>query len=174
MQFMIRRICFLLFVSAGLAAAAENQPSDASVKQLLEVTRVHAMLDTMMAQIDSLMKQAMQQATQGQPVSPGVQSEIDKARAETMSMVKEFLTWDKLEPMYVRVYQKSFSQREIENLIAMYQTPAGQTLLTKMPLVMQNTMAEMQQVMQPIMQRIQRTQQEVSAKVQSEKAKNGS
>jgi hypothetical protein len=44
-----------------------------------------------------------------------------------------------------------------------YKSSTGQALLTKMPVVMQNTMNEMQQMMQPMMQRIGRMQQEVVA-----------
>ena len=86
-------------------------------------------------------------------------------------MIKEILDWNKLEPMYVRIYQKSFTQQEIDSLIAMYKTPAGQMALTKMPAVLQNTTAEMQQLMQPVVQRIQRLQQDVLAQIQAEKSK---
>jgi hypothetical protein len=55
----------------------------------------------------------------------------------------------------------------------MYQTPGGQTLLTKMPLVMQNTMTEMQDLMRPMMQRIQKMQQDVASEIQAEKTKKG-
>jgi hypothetical protein len=75
--------------------------------------------------------------------------------------------------MYVRIYQKSFTQGEIDGLIAFYKTSTGQALLTKMPVVMQNTMNELQQMMQPMMQRIGRMQQEVVAEIQAEKKKSG-
>jgi hypothetical protein len=75
--------------------------------------------------------------------------------------------------MYVRIYQKSFNQQEIDSLIAMYKSPAGQMLLAKMPIVLQNTMGEMQQLMQPVMQRIQRMQQDVVAQMQAERGKKG-
>jgi hypothetical protein len=55
----------------------------------------------------------------------------------------------------------------------MYKSPAGQMLLTKMPVVLQNTMGEMQQLMQPVMQRIHRMQQDVVAQMQAERAKKG-
>jgi uncharacterized protein len=90
-----------------------------------------------------------------------------------MSMFKEMLDWNKLEALYVRVYQKSFTQVEIDNLIAMYQTPGGQTLLNKMPIVLQNTMTEMQPLLQPMIERIQRMQQEVTAEIQADKSKKG-
>ena len=73
--------------------------------------------------------------------------------------------------MYVHIYQKSFSQEEVDSLIALYKTPASQMLLNKMPLALQNTVAEVQQLMQPVVQRIQRLQQDVLAEIQAEKRK---
>ena len=154
-------------------AATDAPPNEASVRQLLEVMQVHKLLDSMMGQVEGVMTQATKQATQGQPITPDVQKQIDKGRAEAMAMMKEILDWNKLEPIYVRIYQKSFTQKEIDDLIAMYKTPGGQALLNKMPIVMQNSMAEMQQMMQPIMQRIQRMQQDVAAQIQTDKAKKG-
>jgi hypothetical protein len=163
---------FFLF-AFSTAFAADQPASEASIKQLLEVSQVHKLLDSATAQMDALMKQAMQQVTQGQPVTPEVQKQIERGQSEAMSMMKEILDWNKLEPMYVRIYQKSFSEPEIDSLIAMYKSPAGQMLLTKMPVVLQNTTTEVQQLMQPVMMRIQRLQQDVLAQIQAEKAKKG-
>jgi hypothetical protein len=171
---MLRRILVIQSLLSVGALAADNPPTETSVKQLLDVMQVHKLLDATVSQMDTFMKQAMQQVTQGQQVTPEVQKSIDQGHAEAMSTLKEILDWNKLEPMYVRVYQKSFSQAEIDGLTAMYKSPAGQTLLTKMPVVMQNTMSEMQQLLQPVIQRIQRTQRDVAAKIQAEKAKNQS
>jgi uncharacterized protein len=164
-----------LFCSVGLCTilAADNPPSEASIKQLLEVGQAHKLVDTMTVQMDGYMKQIMQQATEGQHISPEIQKDIDKREAEVMSMLKELLDWNKLEPMYVRVYQKSFTQGEVDGLVAFYKTPTGQALLTKMPAVMQNTLNELQQMMQPMIQRMQRMQQDVVAEIEAQKKKNG-
>ena len=131
------------------------------------------MVDAMFAQMHAFMKQTMQQAAQGQQLSPKIQKDIEKRHNETMTSVKELLDWNKLEPMYVRVYQKSFTQQEVDGMIAFYKTPTGQAVLNKMPVVLQNTMAEVQQMMQPMIQRMQRMQQEVVAEIQAEKNKGG-
>ena len=131
------------------------------------------MVDAMFAQMDAFMKQTMQQVAQGQQLSPKIQKDIEKRHNETMAAVKELLDWNKLEPMYVRVYQKSFTQQEVDGMIAFYRTPTGQAVLNKMPVVLQNTMAEVQQMMQPMVQRMQRMQQEVVAEIQAEKNKGG-
>ena len=155
------------------AIAADAPPSEASVRQLLEASQVHKMLDTVMAQIDQMMTQMMQQVTQGQKITPEVQKQIDASRAEAQSMVKEIFNWEKMEPLYMRVYQKSFTQKEINDLIAMYHTPGATALINKMPQVMQNTMTEMQPLMQPVIERMRRAQQQVLAQIQAEKAKGG-
>lgn len=151
--------------------AADQPPTEASIKQLLEVGQAHKLTDAMMAQMDGLMKQAMQQAAQGQRLSSKIQKDIERRHAEIMGAVKEVLDWNKLEPMYVRVYQKSFSQQEVDGLLAFYKTPTGQAVLNKMPVVLQNTTTEVQQMMQPMIQRMQRMQQEVVAEIQAEKTK---
>ena len=175
--FMIRSGLFVValfcFVASPIVFAADNTPSEASIKQLLDVGQAHKLLDAMVAQMDAYMKQAMQQATQGQRITPEIQKDIERRRAEMMAAMKELIDWNKLEPMYVRIYQKSFTQGEIDGLIAFYKTSTGQALLTKMPVVMQNTMNELQQMMQPMMQRIGRMQQEVVAEIQAEKKQSG-
>lgn len=164
-----------LFCSVGLCTsfAADNPPSEASIKQLLELSQAHQLVDTMIAQMDGYMRQIMQQATQGQNITPEIQKDINKRQSEMMSMINELLDWNKLEPMYIRVYQKSFTQGEVDGLTSFYKTPTGQALLTKMPVVMQNTLNEMQQIMQPMMQRMQRMQQDVVAEIQAQKKKSG-
>jgi len=44
-------------------------PTEASVKQLLEVAQTHKLVDSVMKQMDILMLQAIAQATKGQSVS---------------------------------------------------------------------------------------------------------
>jgi hypothetical protein len=174
---MTNRIPIVIALSCSIALsiglAADNPPSEASIKQLLEVGQAHKLIDAMVAQIDAYMKQAMQQATQGRHVTPEIQKDIETRQAEMTAAMKEVLDWNKLEPMYVRIYQKSFTQGDVDGLIAFYKTPTGQALLTKMPVVMQNSMNEVQQMMQPMIQRIQRMQQEVVAELQAEKKKSG-
>ncbi len=160
-------------VASSLVIAADTPPSETSIKELLEAGRTRQLVKTMLEQMDSYMKQIMQQATQGQRVSPKIQKDIDNSQTEMMRTVREVLDWDKLEPMYVRVYQKSFTQDEVNGLIAFYKTPTGQALLTKMPAVIQNTFDEVQKLMQPMMQRMHQMQQEIVAEIQAEKKKSG-
>jgi len=178
---MIYRILTVLILSCTLGYAADpapaksgaaaSPPSEASVKQLLEATHARQLVDTMLTQMDGMMKNVMQQVTQGQPVPPQVQKIYDQSRTEVLSAMNDQFSWDKMEPMYVRVYQKSFTQAELDGILAFYKTPAGQAVINKMPVVMQNAMQEVQQMMGPMLQRIQRMQKDMMAQMQAEKGK---
>ena len=180
---MFKRITLLFLLGGSLAFAADNPapaspgpsspPSEASIKQLLEVAQARKLADSVMAQMDNLMQQAVVQAVHGRPIPPTVQKEIDQSRAEMLAMMKEVLDWNKLEPMYTRVYQKTFTQQEIDGMLAFYKTPAGQAVLGKMPAVMQNTMDEMQQLMGPVMQKVQKMQEDVVTQMKGEEKKKG-
>ena len=181
---MFKRILPVLLLCGSIAMAAENSspnspapsgpPSEASIKQLLELAQAHKLIDSVMAQMDNLMQQSIAQATKGQKIPPKVQKDIDQRRGEMIAMMKELLDWAKLEPMYVRIYQKTFSQQEVDGMIAFYKTPAGQAVIGKMPAVMQNTIEEMQQLMGPVMQKMQKMQQDVVAEMKTEgKNKDG-
>jgi hypothetical protein len=180
---MFKRILPLLLLCGSIAFAADNAsptspapsnpPSEASVKQLLEVAQARKLIDSVMAQMDNLMQQSIAQATQGQKIPPKVQKDIDTRRGEMIAMMKELLDWTKLEPMYLRVYQKTFSQQEVDGMIAFYKTPAGQAVIGKMPAVMQNTIEEMQQLMGPVMQKMQKLQQDVVAGMKPESKNKG-
>lgn len=170
---MLKRILIAFSLSCSILSAADNIPSEASIKQLFVLTEDRKLSDEMLKQMEATMKTAMQQVTQGKQVTPELQKDTEKIEARLMKFFKEELDWNKLEPFHVRVYQQSYTQQEIDGLLAFYKTPAGQALIKKQPVVLRNTMAEMQKTMGPMMQRLEQMQQEVAAKIQAEQAKKG-
>ena len=172
-EHMFKRIFLTLSLCTAAAYAADTPPSDASVKQLLEAAQARKMADSVVTHMDGLLKQAVEQATAGRQLPANVRSDIDKKQAEMMAEFKQVLDWKKLEPVYLRVYQKSFTQEEVNGMIAFYKTPAGQAVVNKMPVVMQNTMHEMQEMVGPMMERVRRMQQEIAAEIKAESGKKG-
>jgi len=75
---MVKRIAIVLALTWSIALpstfAADQRPTEASINQLLEVIQVRKFLESTMAQMDALMKQATQQVTQGQKITPEVKS----------------------------------------------------------------------------------------------------
>jgi hypothetical protein len=134
----------LIVLLFGCATAAAAPASDGSIKDLLTITQAQKILDGMRAQFDSLMNNAVQQALRGKTPSAAQQKAIDNMKNRMVAVLQGQLAWEKLEPMYLRLYRESFTEDEIGGMLAFYKTPAGQAVINKMPLLIQKTMTEIQ------------------------------
>ncbi len=142
--------------------AADPKPNEASIKQLLNLMQLHNGLDAIAAQMNKLMETAAQQASQGKPLPPVAKASVARCRADVRTLIKEGLAWEKMEPVYIEIYQNAFTQEEVDAMIAFYKTPVGQSLVVKLPVAIQNAQNQTMQMVRPIMQRIQEMQQEVA------------
>jgi uncharacterized protein len=164
--------CALLLVAVP-AIAKEAPPTEESIQQLLELTNVHQLLNEMKGQMDGFMSNAVRSAQQSQTITPERQAILDRMREKMTAAVNESLNWDNLLPMYVRIYQASLTQRELDGIIDFYQSPAGQAYTKKMPLIMQNVMSEMQAMMKPLQQKLLEIQKETTQELKDQKASQG-
>ncbi|HVK57124.1 MAG TPA: DUF2059 domain-containing protein [Burkholderiales bacterium] len=147
-------IVLLFFSATAMAAPA----SDGSIRQLLAVTQAQKLSDGMRAQFDSLINNSIQQELKGKVPTAKQQQAIANMKNRTVALMKGEFAWEKVEPMYVRLYRESFTEEEVIGMMSFYKTPAGQAVINKMPLLMQKTMVEVQKMvsgMAPQMQRIQ-------------------
>ena len=151
---------------AGPALADSSPASDESVRQLLELTDAHKLIDAAKAQVNTMVTAALQDAAQGKTLTPARQAVVERMHAKMIAMVDEMLNWDTLLPMYMRIYQESFTQDELDGMTAFYKTPAGQAVVRKMPLVMQRVLGEMQVMLKPMQEKIREIQQQTVRELQ--------
>lgn len=144
-----------VFVLAVVSTLAQAEPaSQASVERLFAVTRAEKTVEVMYAQLGQLLDSMQAQMLQGQQLTGEQQASMARLRQRIMAEIRQEMSWDKLKGISVQVYTESFSEEEIQGLIAFYEGPAGQAFLDKMPLVMQKSMALTQQRMGPMMERM--------------------
>jgi hypothetical protein len=162
----------LLAVLTFPLSAPAAPPSDQSINQLLQLTKVDQQVDSVFTQMAGLLKTSIQQATKGKPLSPDEQAILDRQQAKMTGVLKEELSWEKMKDLYVQVYRETFSQEEIDGLIAFYQTPVGQSFVSKQPELTKRTMTIMQQCMAPLLQRIQKMSEETAAELKKARTEN--
>lgn len=163
----MKRLLLSLALACSTVFAADTKPSEASIKELLTVSEAQKVVDSVMGQIDGMMKNMMDQATNGQPLTAAQQTAFGKYQTKVGALMREELTWAKFEPLYIQIYQASLTQEEVDGIVAFYKTSAGQALVKKMPMIMQKTMTAMPAIMGPIMQKIQPLAQELGAEMQA-------
>ncbi len=161
------QVVLIALLALHPAIAAETKASEASIRELMTVMESKKLIEGTMGQVDSMMQASMQHALAGQQVTPEQQKILDQMRARMLGLVKQQISWDALEPMLIDIYQKSFSEQEVQGMLDFYKSDAGKAVIAKMPLVMQHTMQAMQLRMADLMPKIQQLQQETLAQLKA-------
>jgi hypothetical protein len=145
----VKRILLAMALMASVSAFAQNTPpSEASVRELLEVTNAKSVLDGAWGQLDGLMEKAMKDAIGDKPVTEKQEKIMAAMRAETVELIRSDLSWDKMEPMYIREYSQAFSQAEIDGMLVFYKSDAGKAVTAKMPQLLQIVMQDVMTLLQ--------------------------
>jgi hypothetical protein len=150
-------VAFAVLSAQPLFAADQpaSTASAASAKELVTLMAGRKAFDAVFAQMDNYMDAAMKQAAGDRQLSPEQQKIVDDMRAKMIALVRDTLNWDSFEPKMEEIYQKSFSQSEMDGMLKFYKSPAGKAVIAKMPVVMQNTMQVMQGEMGEMMPKMQ-------------------
>jgi uncharacterized protein len=147
--------------------AGDPGASEASIRELLAATESEKLLDGMYDQIDTLMQGAMQQAMGGQQVNPEQQRIIDDMRQKMTRLYKEEMSWSAFEPMLIEIYRNTFSESEVQSMIAFYKSDGGRAVIAKMPAVLQQSMQAAQKRMGPLLPRIRQIQLETTERLRA-------
>ena len=147
-------IAILLLLLSSVLTCTAAQPTSESIDTLLTLTKTEALLDSMYGNVEQVMRQAMAQAVAGKSLSDEQRRYLEATPKRFITFMREELSWDSLKPMYIEIYRDSFTQEEIDGLIAFYQSPVGMAFVNKMPMVMQKSMTSMQARMQPMMEKM--------------------
>ena len=137
---------------APLAHAAP--PSEAQIDRLLEVMRAEQTANAVIPQVMASQQQMIAQLTQD--ADPQQREAALRAAASSLRAVESALSWDSLQPIYREIYMETFTAEDTEAMVSFYSSPAGQNLLDKMPLLMQNTMTAVQRLVIPMLQQLER------------------
>jgi len=122
-------------VIAGSPARAQENTKEAKIERILMLTKTESMMDRMLGP----MKAVSAQATAG--MTSDEQAKAQATQEKILDLMKA--AWIKLRPQYVKLYSETFSDEEIDGLLAFYQSPTGQAMIEKMPDLMAKLMALM-------------------------------
>ena len=157
MRFILILACALSFFVAtpGHAAPASRE----SVEQLFSVIDMQKTYDATFDAMQKSVNDAFLKNPQLQSLTPEQRKGFDAGMQRMYALMRDEMDWRKLKPEYEQMYVDTFSQDEIDGILAFYRTPAGRAMIEKMPVmmgkVMQLTQAHMQNLMPRVMQIMQ-------------------
>ena len=96
----------------------------------------------------------------GGPITPAQKLAVDKAAPQVTKVMQTEMGWDKMKVAYIKIYQDSLNQEEVNRLAALYKDPAYMTLMQKMVAVniksaqaIQAKLPVIQQKIEPILEK---------------------
>ena len=161
----MKKLLLAALLIATVPAYAETPPSAASIRELVTLTDVRKMMDTAYGQMDGMMAQAMKQALGDATATPAQEALIEEFKQKSVELVRTQLGWEKMEPAYLDLYAKTFSQSEVDGMLAFYKSEAGRAVLAKTPKLMTNMTQMMMVQMQSFMPALQKLVAEYQQKV---------
>jgi len=163
----------ILIVALFYSVTALAEPaSDRSIKQLLDVTHVRDISAGTLSQLNSINDNIITQALQGKTLTPEHQRSIANMKYRMLAVIQDEMAWEKLEPMYLRLYRESFTEEEIVSMLSFYKTSAGRALIRKMPVLMQNTMLEIQKTLSRLNPQLLQIREEYLTEIKAACKKN--
>lgn len=128
------------------AARADEASKRAKIEELFQLTDVERVIGQVLGQVRSM--QAAQ--TERMAMSAEGRSRAREIQDRIQAVVARSLSWDKIKPQYVALYAETFTEEEIDGMLAFYRSPAGRAMLEKMPVLMQKSGALTLQMMKEI------------------------
>jgi hypothetical protein len=126
-------VVLVALILAPMGARADDASKTAKVKELFAVMHMDHSLDRMR----SAMSQQVQATAKNAPGTEQMTPEKKKMQQEfidnSMKVVDDNFGWTVLEPAYVKLYADTYTEAELDGILAFYKSPAGQAMLTKTP-----------------------------------------
>ena len=161
----MKRTSLLLAISLALSGAfigakAQENTKTAKIEELLKLTNAEAMSQQMFGQMRAMTTRQLDTMSGSEEAKAAAAQTVDKL----MSRLQERLSWAKMKPEYVRLYDEVYSDEEITGILAFYKSAAGQALLKKMPILMTKSMEIGQRQMSDLMPELQRITRDAAEK----------
>jgi len=157
----MRRLAFFLIVLAVGPASAQDDSHLRAAKDLLAASNADQMAEQMMDAAFSQVEAPFKQMAEQLEISEEQKPIFEKFRGRLLELMKEEISWEKMEPGLAELYAKCYSEEELVELTQFYLSPIGKKFLSKMPEVMQESMRMSQAMLQDFLPKMQELQMEL-------------
>ncbi len=131
-----------------------QQDARVSAEKLLEVLQVGK-------NYDNAIQQAVEMQTEIMNKKNGSEEQLAQIHENMKSSMEKF-SWEKMKPMFIDIYAEVFTAKELDDIIAFYESPAGRKFIEKQPELMSVTMQKMQALMAEIVPDLQKRSSDIA------------
>lgn len=163
----MKRLFFLLLLSLPLSsiAHADEASKRAKIEELIQLTKLDQLLSQTSSQMTARMKQSAAQQNARHAFTPEQQKAVDLYIAQVQTITQNAVSWEKIKPMVLQVYSETYTDQELDGILAFYHSPAGQALIAKSPQLMSRTMQLVNTQITEVQPQIQKANEEFTQKM---------
>ncbi|WP_448252761.1 DUF2059 domain-containing protein [Ottowia oryzae] len=171
-RILVRRVGVAFALLGALAAHAEPA-SEAAAQELLKVSQAESMLTAARANLEQQMRDTMDSMLAQEKLDPAQREAVTRGvPARVAELISKALDWPAVEKDMVQVYRDNFTE-EVAGQIAFYRSSVGQSVLDKMPAVMQQSTALAMRRMQTVLPQMKSVIEKALAEAKVEANGNG-
>lgn len=151
MEFNMRKALIIILATLGVSttAVADTGQRD-TVEALLIASGADSTLDAVYAQFDGMFANMAEQFK----IDESERASFKKHMHEVNLMLREEMNWETLKEPMIDLYMAHYTEQELQDMLAFYQSETGQSVVKKMPEVMAASMQVTQQLMQDVYPKI--------------------
>ncbi|QKE62668.1 DUF2059 domain-containing protein [Aquipseudomonas campi] len=161
----LRLVCSALLLAVSGPVFADAASHAAQAERFLELTRADKLAVPVYAQVQQMFAQRFAQAQ----APADKQALLESYQVKADAALNRAIGWDKLEPDMIKLYTSTFSESELQELMAFYQSPIGRKVLEKMPVLAAQSVQISQSRLQAAVPEVNRLLEEMSAELDKQK-----
>ncbi len=134
-EIMHRKLLSLLAMLVLLVpfAHADEVSKRAKIEEMLTLIKIDAMMKQVINQSMAQSQQMVKGMLGDHPVSESDRKIVDDFTSKAFNLISQAFDWQKLKPAYVDLYASSYTEEEVDGILAFYKSPVGHSMLAKTP-----------------------------------------
>lgn len=141
----------LIALTLGCSVARADEASKrAKAQQLFLLLHMDRMMDQLMSGVEKQVQQITQQMPGADAATPEQKQKIADFQQRVLKLVNDKLGWKALEPDFINLYASTYTEEELDGILAFYKSPVGQKMLEKTPELMTKSTEITQQKMREV------------------------
>lgn len=173
---LLRAVAIATLLGSALTAGparAEEMASEASIRDMLSMMKFRETIDQTTAQMRDALHKSVRMPFEHQQLNDAQRAILERRLQEMDGIIADQVAPEKLEPFVIDLYRRNFTQSELDASLQFYRTPAGASMLRKLPTLMQQILQRQQDQVQESIPRIRKWVMDTGAELKAARTDAG-
>jgi hypothetical protein len=162
----MKKLPLLVIVAISIASVGRAAPPTIeSVDRLLVAAKLDSTIDSMAKNVDRSVRHGAEQAIAPAKLTAADEKILSDLHAKMQTLIKQEMNWTKIKDVFEKVYVETYTQEQINGLIAFYTSPLGQVFAEKQAEITQKTGGLLQRRMMSVIVKVQGSAREAIGQI---------